>query len=82
MPDAAGDVRLPRHRRRLLDGGEIVVDGQDLGALLGEPQNRGAAIAHPLARRLTGADDDGDFILKAYVELSVAIGPLTRETSR
>jgi len=49
-------ARLPRHRRRFLGGGEIIVDGQNLGALLHEPQNRGAAIAHSLARRLPGAD--------------------------
>ena len=61
-------ARLPRHRRRFLGGGEIVVDGQHLGALLREPQNRGAAVAHALARRLTGADHDGDLVLKTHVE--------------
>ena len=32
----AFSARLPRHRHRFLGGGEVVVDGQHLGALLGE----------------------------------------------
>ena len=59
-------ARLPRHRRRFLGGGEIIVDRQNLGALLRKPQNRGAAIAHPGARRLPGADHDGDLVLKTH----------------
>ena len=73
----AAAARLPRHRRRLLGGGEIVVDGQDLGALLGKPQNRGAAIAHPLAPRLPGADHDGDFVFETHG--GPRIGPLSRD---
>jgi hypothetical protein len=65
----AVSARLSRHRDRFLGGGKIVVDRQHLGAFLREPQNSGAAIAQTLARRLTGADHDGDFVLKTHASL-------------
>ena len=67
---------LPRHRGRLLGGGEIVVDGEHLGAFLREAQHRGAAVAHALARRLAGAHHDGDLVLETHGETSnVGTGP-------
>jgi hypothetical protein len=54
----------------LLGGGEIVIDGQHLGAFLRETQNRGAAVAQALAWRLTGAYNYGDLVLETHANLS------------
>ena len=76
-----GEIRLARYislkgdafaaflhgqRGGLLGRGEIAVDGEDAGALLREPQHRGAAIADPLAGALPGPDDDRDLSLKTH----------------
>jgi hypothetical protein len=61
--------RLPGHHDRFLDRSEILVDGQKLGAFLGEAQNRSAAVAHALARRLTGTHDDRDLVLETHANL-------------
>jgi len=45
---------------------EFVVDGEHLGAFLREAQDRGAAVAHALARRLAGAHHDRDLILETH----------------
>src|SRR4051794_32764055 len=45
------------------------VDREHLGAFLRETQNRGAAVAQPLARRLTGADHDRDLVLETHANL-------------
>src|SRR5439155_612631 len=47
------------HRHGLLGRSKIAIDSHDLGTLLRESQHRGTAIAHPFARPLPGADDDG-----------------------
>src|SRR5215471_15650768 len=60
---------LSRHRGCFLGGGKIVVDCHHLGALLGEAQSRGATIAQSLAWRLACADDEGDLVLQAHVDL-------------
>ena len=62
-------ARLPRHRHRLLGGSEVAVDGQHLGPLLGEAHHRGAAVAHAFARRLAGADHDGDLVPETHMNL-------------
>ena len=71
-----GDVGFEGDRRplALLDHGdclfgalEVVIDAQDLGALAGEGQRGGAAVADAFARALAGPDDDGDFVLEAHV---------------
>src|SRR5262249_18266505 len=66
IPGAAAG--LPRHCDRFLGGGEIVVDGEHLGAFLNEPKHGRATVAHALARRLACANHDGDFVLKAHWE--------------
>ena len=63
--------RLPRHRDRFLGGGEVVVDGQNFGALLGKTHHGGAAIAHAFARRLAGADHDSDLVLETHVNVNL-----------
>jgi hypothetical protein len=40
-----------------------VIDAQNLGALAGEGEGGGAAVAHAFARALAGTDDNGDAIL-------------------
>ena len=40
---------------------QIAVDREQLRAFAREAQRSRAAVAHPLSRRLAGADDDGDF---------------------
>jgi hypothetical protein len=62
----AGAAGLPCHRDRFLGGGEIVVDGEHLGAFLNETKYGRTTIAHALARRLACADHDGDFVLKTH----------------
>ena len=57
---------LRRQRRGLLGRGEVAVDGEDTGALLGEAQYRGAAVADAFAGALAGADDDRDLAGKAH----------------
>src|SRR5256885_902229 len=47
------------HRHGLLGRSKIAIDSHDLGTFLRESQHRGTAIAHPFARPLPGADDDG-----------------------
>src|SRR5262249_519490 len=82
----AFSARLSRHHGGLLGGGKIVVDGEHLGALLNEPQHRGAAIAHALARRLTAAHHDGDLVLEPHGRprwtTPRAYGNSANETSR
>jgi hypothetical protein len=75
-------TRLSCYSDCLLGRGEIVVDCQHLGAFLSETQNRGTAIAQPLARRLTGAYDDGDLVLETHVNLVELDDDLTRRLDR
>jgi len=72
-PNSAFTRVLTRYGGGFLGGGEVVVDGEHLGALLGEPQHRGAAVAHPLAWRLAGAHDDGDLVLETHAAPRVQI---------
>jgi hypothetical protein len=62
-------TRLSCHCDRFLGGGEVVVDCQHLGAFLCKAQNRGTAVAQAFARRLTGAQYDGDLILETDANL-------------
>jgi hypothetical protein len=73
---ALGDVGLERRRDaflggdhidRLLGGGQIVIDAQDLGAFARKGQRGGAAVADAFAGALSGADDDGDTIFQAHL---------------
>ncbi len=66
----AFSTRLSRDSGRFLGGGKIVVDGKYLCAFLGKTQNRSAAIAQALARRLTGAYYDGDLIPETHANLT------------
>src|ERR1700758_4399019 len=65
----AFSTRLSRHRDGFLGGGKIVIDGHHPGAFLSEAQNRSAAVAQSLARRLTSTDDDGDLVFEAHADL-------------
>ena len=49
------------HRHRFLGRGEVSVDGHDLRTFLRESEHGGTAIAHPFARALAGANNDGSF---------------------
>ena len=49
------------HRSCLLRREEVTIDSHDLRTLLRESQRRGTAIAHPFARALAGANNDGSF---------------------
>src|SRR5262249_34420138 len=62
-------TRLSSHSDRFLSGGKIVVDRKHLGAFLSEPKDRGAAIPHSLAGRLTSTYDDGDLVPQTHVSL-------------
>ena len=73
-------ARLPTICDRFLGRGEIVVDGEHLGAFLREAQHGGAAIAHALAGRLAGADDDGDLVLETHA--ASAKGSGSRDVSK
>jgi hypothetical protein len=57
---------LGRQRCRLFGRGEIAVDGEDAGALLREPQHRGAAVADAFAGALPGTNDDRDLSFEAH----------------
>ncbi len=50
-------------RDRLLGTVEPAIDAHHLGALAGEEDRHGAAIANRFAGRLAGADDDGFLVL-------------------
>src|SRR4029077_7945046 len=69
-------ARLPRHCHRFISGAEMIVDREHLGPFLSEAQHGGAAVAHALARGLSCADDDGDFILETHVTLDDAAASL------
>ena len=71
---AFAGAALPDHGRGLLGGGKPVVDREHLRAFLREAQHGGAAIAHALAGRLPGADDDGGFVLETHDEKSIVHG--------
>src|SRR5262249_5956042 len=50
---------------------------------LSEAKRRGAPVAHPLARTLAGADDDGDFSVEPHTNLPVkCCSNIEREQSR
>jgi hypothetical protein len=50
----------------LIGGIEIAVHREDPRAFLCEPQHSGTAIAQGFSRALSGADDDGDFVLETH----------------
>src|SRR5712692_4527129 len=64
----AGAAVLGRQSRRLLRGGEVAVDRQHPGALLGEAQHGGAAVAQAFAGALPGPDHDRDLSRKTHGE--------------
>ena len=61
--------RLSRHRDCFLGGSKVAVDGQHLCPLLDEAHHRGAPVAHAFARRLAGADHDGDLVPETHMNL-------------
>ena len=48
---------------------KVAVDGQHLRPLLDEAHHRGAPVAHAFARRLAGADHDGDLVPETHMNL-------------
>src|SRR5579875_1652696 len=71
----AGDVGLEGdafaaffgdHRGSLGRGTRVAIDCKDSGALLREPQRRGAAIADALSRTLTRPNDNRNFAAKTH----------------
>jgi hypothetical protein len=64
----AGAALLRDHGRGLRGGCKAVVDREHPRAFLGEAQHGGAAIAHALAGRLPGADDNSGFALETHHE--------------
>jgi len=60
-----------RHRNGFLGGLQVLVDAQDLGALLHETDDGRPPVAHAGSRALPGPDHDRDLVFQAHRPISL-----------